>query len=163
METEGRARGGAVRTAHPADAARLARLRYRFRAAEDPAVESREAFLERCEPWMRERLDPEARTWRCWVAEPDGAIRGHVWVQMVPKIPNPADEPEHHAYLTNMYVEPEHRGRGLGSALLERAVEACREEAVHSLILWPTEESRSLYRRFGCAPAEGIFELDLAD
>lgn len=152
-----------MRPAGPDDAARLARLRYRFRAAEDPAVEPREAFLERCEPWMRERLDPDARNWRCWVAEPDGAIRGHVWVRLVPKVPNPTDEPESHGYLTNMYVEPEHRGRGLGSALMERAVGGCREEEVDSLILWPTDRSRSLYRRFGCAPSEGLFELDMEE
>lgn len=151
----------AVRAAAPPDAARLARLRYEFRAAEDPAVESREAFLERCVPWMRERLEPGRERWRCWVAEPDGVVRGHVWVQLVPKVPNPADEPESHAYLTNMFVEPEHRSRGLGSALLERAVDRCREEDVDSMILWPTEESRPLYRRFGCAPSRRIFELGL--
>lgn len=150
-----------VREAAPRDAGRLARLRYEFRAAEDPAVEGREAFLERCEPWMRERLAPGRERWRCWVAEPDGAVRGHVWVQVVPKVPNPADEAEVHAYLTNMYVEPEHRGDGLGSALMRRAVAWCRERGVDSLILWPTEDSRSLYRRFGCAPSEGLFELDV--
>lgn len=162
MENEAEPPVDAVRTATPSDAARLARLRYEFRAAEDPAVEPRPDFLERCEPWMRERLATAGGRWRCWVVEPDGVARGHVWVRFVPKVPNPADEPEAHAYLTNLYVEPEHRGRGLGSALLERAVEACRKEEVDSLILWPTVDSRSLYRRFGCAPPDGMFELDLA-
>lgn len=163
MGGEAPSSGEAVRAAGPPDAARLARLRYEFRAAEDPAVEGREAFLERCEPWMRERLAPERERWRCWVVEPGTVIRGHVWVRLVPKVPNPADEPEAHAYLTNMFVEPEHRGRGLGAALMERAVSWGRERDLDSLILWPTEESRSLYRRFGCAPSRGLFELDLAE
>lgn len=148
-----------VREAAPPDAARLARLRYEFRAAEDPTVEPRDAFLARCEPWMRERLDPGRDRWRCWVVEPDGVIRGHVWVQVVPKVPNPTEEPEAHAYLTNMCVEPDHRSSGLGSALMRRAVGWSRERDVDSLILWPTEESRSLYRRFGCGPSGELFEL----
>lgn len=152
---------GSVRPAGRSDAARLARLRYEFRAAEDPAVESRKAFVERCEPWMRERLAPERERWRCWVTEPRDVVRGHVWVRVVPKVPNPAGEPESHGYLTNMYVQPGHRGRGLGSALLEAAVAWCRRRDMDSLILWPTEDSRPLYRRAGCAPSEGLFELDL--
>lgn len=160
MGVESQSLAEAVRPAGPSDAARLAELRYAFRAAEDPAVEPREEFLGRCETWMRERLAPGGERWWCWVVEPDGVVRGHVWVQLVPKVPNPADEPESHAYLTNMFVEPEHRGRGLGSVLLERALVACRQEEVDSLILWPTDRSRPLYRRFGGAPSEGIFELD---
>lgn len=152
-----------VRSAEPADAGRLACLRYEFRASEDPAVEEREAFLERCEVWMRERLASSRERWQCWVAEPDGRIRGHVWVQLFPKVPNPADEAEAHAYLTNMYVEPDRRGRGLGTALLEAAVGWCWGRELDSLILWPTDDSRSLYRRFGCEPTGGIFELSLGE
>lgn len=152
-----------VRRAAPDDAARLARMRYDFRAAEDPAVEPREEFVGRCETWMRERLARDDGRWRCWVVEPDAQIRGHVWVQLFPKVPNPADEPETHAYLTNMYVEPAHRGRGLGSALTRRAVDWCRGRDVDSLILWPTDRSRSLYRRFGCGPSGRLFELRPGD
>lgn len=150
-----------LRSATPDDSGRLARLRYEFRASEDPTVEDRDRFVERCEKWMRERLEPGRDRWRCWVAEPDGRIRGHVWVELVPKVPNPADEAETHAYLTNMYVEPDLRGRGLGTALLEAAVSWCRGRELDALILWPTEDSRSLYRRFGCEPTDGLFELSL--
>lgn len=152
-----------VRKAEPEDAVRLSVLRYEFRTAEDPAVEPRVEFLERCEPWMRERLAPDGRRWRCWVAEPDDRIRGHVWVQLFPKVPNPVDEAEAHAYLTNMYVEPDHRGRGLGTALMEEAVGWCRSRSLDALILWPTDDSRSLYRRFGCAPSDGLFERRLEE
>lgn len=80
-----------VRPAAPSDAPRLARLRYEFRSAEDPAVESREEFVARCEPWMRRRLDPAGERWRCWLAEAAGGTRGHAWLHVFPKIPNPAD------------------------------------------------------------------------
>lgn len=150
-----------VRRAGPGDAERLARLRWEFRAAEDPPVESREAFLERCEPWMRRRLRAAGERWHCWVAEPDGRVRGHAWLHLFPKIPNPAEEAETHAYVTNMYVQPDHRGRGLGTALLGVAMTWAREQGVDSAILWPTDESRSLYRRAGFAPSDAVFELEL--
>ena len=38
---------------------------------------------------------------------------GHVCVQLFEKIPNPVSEPELHAYVTNFYVIPEMRDRGL--------------------------------------------------
>lgn len=151
----------AVRRAGPGDAARLARLRWEFRAAEDPPVEAREEFVGRCEPWMERRLGSADSPWRCWVVEPDDRIRGHVWVQLVPKVPNPVEEAERHAYLTNTYVEPGYRGRGLGTALVGAAVSWARGGEVDSLVLWPTEGSRSLYRRFGCSPSDGLFELEL--
>lgn len=150
----------AVRPARPDDAEGLARLRYAFRAAEDPAVEAKTEFLERCEPWMRRRLEASEDRWRCWVAEPDGGLRGHAWLHLFPKIPNPADEAEAHAYLTNMYVQPEYRGLGLGTALLDAVLTWCRGRELDSVILWPTEDSRPLYRRAGFAPTDGLFELD---
>lgn len=153
-----------VREARPEDAKRLSRMRYDFRAAEDRAAEDRQAFLDRCGPWMRARLDPGERRWRCWVTEEEGRIVGHVWLRQVPKVPNPVREAETHAYLTNTYVEPERRGRGLGFALVEVAVDWCRKEDIDSVILWPTNASRSLYRRIGFEPAgDDMYQLRLDD
>lgn len=148
-----------VRRARSADAAELARLRWRFRADFDPAVEERSAFVERCRTWMRRRL-AEAEPWRCWVAV-EGRVVGHVWVEAVEKVPNPVDEAELHAYLTNMYVIPDLRGRGIGTRLLAAALEWCRERDVGSVVLWPTERSRSLYGRHGFRETGNVLELPL--
>lgn len=149
-----------VRDAQLDDAATLARLRYEFRAAERPAVEPREAFLERCTAWMRERL-AAGSSWHCIVAERDGAMVGHVWLEVVDKIPNPgAGEPERHVYLTNLYVRPEARG-GLGSMLLEAALAWCRARRADTVILWPSEGSRTLYARYGFGPSPDILALSL--
>ena len=149
-----------LRAASIADAAELARLRYEFRAAERPAVESRDAFVARCTPWMRERLVPGS-AWHCIVAEKDGAMVGHVWLEVVDKVPNPGgDEPERHVYLTNLYVRPDARG-GPGSALVEAALAWCRERRADTVILWPSEKSRTLYERYGFAPSSAILALSL--
>lgn len=149
-----------VRPATTDDAAELARLRYEFRAAERPVVQARDAFIARCTAWMRERLGDEG-AWRCLVAAEEGTIIGHVWLELVDKVPNPGgNEPERHAYLTNLYVRPESRG-GLGSRLLEAALAWCRERRVDTVILWPSERSRTLYARYGFAPSTEILALSL--
>jgi len=149
-----------LRIALPADAAELARLRYEFRSAERPATEPRAEFVARTTAWMRERLAP-GTAWRCFVAVRDGAIAGQVWTTLVEKVPNPGgDEPERHAYLTNLYVRPAERG-GTGSALLEAALAWCRESRVDTVILWPTERSRTLYARYGFDASRAFVALSL--
>jgi GNAT superfamily N-acetyltransferase len=149
-----------VRAATPADAPELARLRYEFRAAERPAVEPNEQFVVRTTAWMRERLSADT-AWRCFVAVRNGAIVGHVWVTLIEKIPNPGSgEPERHAYLTNLYVRPAERG-GTGGALLEAALDWCRGQRVDTVILWPSERSRTLYARYGFDASRAIMALPL--
>lgn len=148
-----------IRLATPPDAARLAELRFAFRAALSPPAEAEADFVARCTPWMAERLVPE-NPWRCWVAETGGVVVGHLWLQLVDKIPNPGPELEHHAYITNVYVDPSARG-GLGQRLMTAALEFCREARVDSVILWPTAGSRTLYARNGFAPPDDIMEAVL--
>jgi len=150
--------GPRIRPAVPADAPVLARMRYRMRAEIGTPTEAEDGFVERCAAWMAERLAPGS-AWRCWVAEEGGRIVGHAWVQVFEKMPNPVDELERHGYVTNMYVAPELRGRGLGGALLDLALRHCREQEVDEIILWPSERSRSLYLRAGFTVHGDLLEL----
>ena len=135
-----------IRPATPADARRLAELRYEFRSPRSANTESREEFLRRCTDWMREHLG--SGTWFCWVAVRDGTIVGHVWLNLIEKIPNPVAEAEWHGYITNMYVQEAARG-GVGGALMDAALAFCASREVDSIILWPTQGSRTLYGRKG--------------
>jgi GNAT superfamily N-acetyltransferase len=155
-----------IRTATVSDALVLARLRYAFRCELGSALETEEAFVARCAAWMGQRLggavgDTCGGHWRCWVAEDGDVIVGTVWVQRFEKMPNPVDEAEHHAYITNLYVHPDRRG-GIGSRLLETALDWCRVAGVDAVLLWPSERSRSLYERQGFAVRGDLMELRLA-
>jgi len=86
-------------------------------------------------------------------------LLGHVCVQLFEKMPNPVNEAEAHGYLTNFYVVPEIRGRGLGRKLLNKALSWCRARGVDAVILWASPESKSLYRRCSFATSTEIFEL----
>jgi len=149
-----------VRPATPADATRLAELRYEFRARRAPAIESREQFVRRCSEWMAPRL--AAGIWRCWVAVRGQTIVGHVWLKLIEKIPNPVAEAEWHGYVSNMYVQEKERG-GVGSALLDAAVEWCSEREIDYVVLWPTDRSRTLYDRKGFSTTDEIMARSFRD
>jgi GNAT superfamily N-acetyltransferase len=146
-----------VRPARPEDAGAMARLRWEFRSAVGQPEETAGAFVERCRQWMSERL-AGGGSWRGWVAEEDGQIVGTIWLNLIEKLPNPGTEPEHHAYVSSVYVRPAFRRKGTGSALLAAALDACRGLEVDAVILWPTQESRSLYARHGFAVRDDLME-----
>ena len=147
-----------LRAARTSDAQDLARLRYEFRTEVGRAEESAEAFTARCAAWMEERLRAGS-AWRCRVAVDGEAKIGMVWLQLIEKLPNPVAEPERHGYLSSLYVVPDRRASGTGSALLEAALQVCHEERVDAILLWPTPRSRSLYERHGFRARDDLLLL----
>ncbi len=151
------AAGLTIRKANASDAPALAVLRYALRSSTGVTTEPKTEFLKRCAAWMEDHLQSDP--WHCWVAEEDDQLIGAIWLQLVEKIPNPRSEAEHHAYLTNFYVEEDRRGRGIGAELVRAVIEWCKTRDVHAIILWPTDRSRSLYERNGFAVRDDIMEL----
>jgi GNAT superfamily N-acetyltransferase len=149
----------AIRPGRADEAPALARLRYHMRAELARALEAEEPFVRRCAEWMAARLGVADGTWRCWVAEGRSELLGNLWLQRLEKLPNPADEPERHAYVTNVYVLPEARGAGLGGRLLRAALDWCRDSDVDAVLLWPSARSRPLYERHGFGARDDLFAL----
>ncbi len=56
-----------------------------------------------------------------------------------------------YAWLCDVYVEPSHRGRGVGSALLSAVDEQLASYGVGRAVL-ATEDAHDVYARFGYAP-----------
>ena len=144
----------AIRLAMPDDADALAELRYEFRSSIRAAPEPRDRFVSRCLEWMRPRLEAcgthgDDAPWRCWVVARGDELLGHVWLELVERIPNPADEPERYAYLTNFYVREELRGAGVGAEMLARVLAWCDANDVDMTFLTATQRSRTLYERHG--------------
>lgn len=148
-----------IRIAGPDDAATLAKLRYEFRSSFGANCEQEAGFIERCATWMQDRLREES--WRCWIAECDRVPCGNIWAQMIEKIPNPMIESESLGYITNFYVHENYRDRGVGAQLFSAAMEWIKADNVDAVILWPTERSRSFYRREGFSDAVRLMEKKL--
>jgi GNAT superfamily N-acetyltransferase len=148
-----------IRLARPGDCRALAEIRYRFRAETEPVTETKSRFVRRCTSWMEKHFRSGTSAWRCWVLDDGKRLLGHICVQLFEKIPNPVNEPELHAYVTNFYVIPEMRNQGLGKSLLNKALSWCRTQRTDAVILWATPGSKSLYRQCGLVEASDIFEL----
>src|SRR5262249_29879070 len=130
-----------------------------FRLARAPANETHDAFVARCEAWMRRELASGAQ-WRGWVAVADGTIVGQTWVQTIAKMPNPVEERERHAYVSNVFVQPAFRARA-GPRLLEAAIAWARANTIDRVILWPSARSVTLYERLGFTRDGDVMELAL--
>jgi GNAT superfamily N-acetyltransferase len=148
-----------IRVATSADWNALAEMRYRFRTEVGSPIETKSRFVRRCTSWMKKAFGADSSAWRCWVINDGKQLLGHVCVQLFEKMPNPVTEPEAHAYLTNFYVVPEMRGRGLGRKLLNKALAWYRLQDADAIILWATPESKSFYRRCGLLESADILEL----
>ena len=147
-----------IRVATENDAPVLARFRYELRSSSTEMIEDEEQFIERCTLWMRERLQSDSY-WRCWIAESDEVLCGNIWAQLVEKIPNPAVEGECFLYVTNFYVREEFRGKGIGTRLLSEVLAWAKTENAHTAILWPRDQSKSLYLRHGFSAADDLMRL----
>lgn len=148
-----------IRRAASTDVEAMAELRWEFRAGRQPPTEAHDVFIKRCGAWMRRELSTPG-AWQAWVAVNNRAIVGQVWLHTIAKIPNPIDETEHHAYLSNLYVRPSDRG-GAGTRLLEAAIAQARANHVDRVVLWPSDRSVTLYLRHGFSRGGDVMELPL--
>lgn len=148
-----------IRAAKPDDWRSLAEMRYQFRAELGSPTEPKSRFVRRCISWMSKRFKDGSTPWRCWVIDDGKQLLGHICVQLFEKMPNPVNEAEFHAYVTNFYIVPEKRDQGLGKKLLAKALLWCRSQCIDAVILWASPGSKSLYRRSGLVEPADIFEL----
>jgi GNAT superfamily N-acetyltransferase len=130
------------------DVLQLAHLRWELYAEQEGThAEPLDAYRERFADFAGRALASE--DWRAWVAREAGRLVGAMWLHTVHRVPVPGKRAGPIGYLTNVYVSPEHRDRGLGARMLELVIGWCRDEGHSLVIVWPTERSRPLYARAG--------------
>lgn len=96
----------------------------------------------------RERLTACARLERALLAEVDGLTVGFACVRIVPAL---ADDHQH-ATLTELYVRPEWRRRGIGRHLVDAAEVCARAAAAEHLVLLTglgNLDAQAFYRALG--------------
>jgi GNAT superfamily N-acetyltransferase len=138
----------AIRPGTIDDVPELARLRWQLYTEYEPAIdEPFDTYRDRFAAFAAGVLTrPE---WRIWVAE-DGGLVATMWVHAVPRVPAPGRrEPSPMAYLTNCYVEPPLRSKGLGSRMLAGIIERCRSEGFELMFTFPADPAYGFYERAG--------------
>jgi GNAT superfamily N-acetyltransferase len=61
-----------------------------------------------------------------------------------------------YAYLSNMFVEHEHRRKGIGNALLRYVIEVCKSEGIGLLFLHASDDGLLLYESEGFKSSERL-------
>ena len=135
----------AVRRASPGDAAAVARLLHDFQLEFDEPSPGVEVLAERYEKQLR---DGDV-TVLLVGGGPDGfaQLRFRPWVY-----------DGLHSYLEELYVVPSLRGKGLGRALLDAAMDVARDEGATQMELGTSETdtaARALYESAGFTNREG--------
>lgn len=147
MGREGKPWETVVRPAAVGDAPALASLRRRWRAEEDgTAAAAGPGFETRFVRWYADELD---RGSRAWIAEVDDTPVGMLYMFVHERMPRPGRRLSRWGYVGNVFVVAEHRGAGVGRALLDRAVAFADDEELVRLVLNPSERSVPLYERVG--------------
>jgi ribosomal protein S18 acetylase RimI-like enzyme len=137
-----------VRRATPGDADAVARLLHEFQEEFDEPSPGVESLAERYADLIRNR----DMTVLLAGPGPDGfaQIRYRPWVYSA--------GPQAHSYLEELYVVPPLRGRGIGRALLDAAMETARNEGASHMELGTSEDdtaARGLYESAGFTNREG--------
>jgi ribosomal protein S18 acetylase RimI-like enzyme len=85
-----------------------------------------------------------------WVVEFGGKVVAGLGLMYIDWPPHPL-HPDHdrRGYITNVYVDPEHRGRKLTSQLMNLAEDACRSQGLPYMVLHATPAGRPVYEGRG--------------
>ena len=77
--------------------------------------------------------------WRIWLAESSGAVVGMIALHVDGQA----------AELEDFFVEPAHQGRGVGAALMDVLLAACRAQGVTQVGLDADPNAEPIYERLG--------------
>jgi GNAT superfamily N-acetyltransferase len=98
--------------------------------------------------WLAPRLADDR--YFGFMAEQAGALTGGIGLMEIDWPPHPAHPTEdRRGYVLNLFVEPEHRGRGLARLLMQASDDEFMRRGITYAILHATEAGRPLYERTG--------------
>lgn len=113
-------------------------------------------------PWLEPRL---ARgDYFGWIATlGDGTPVAGLGMMVIDWPPHPSHPSQSaRGYVLNVFVEPDHRGRGLARQLMDMAVQEGQRRGLDYMILHATRMGRPLYERLGWAQTSEM-SLSLRD
>ncbi len=148
-----------LRQATPDDLEAIQRVAERSWTADYPAFTSRESAVEGVHEWYSERRLHEE------IDRPDAVVLVAERVGDVVGFAHAAWSGQQ-GDVMRVYVDPDHRGQGVGSALLESTVATLFErdvEEVRGMVLADNEPGNEFYRSHGFERLEETHETRIAD
>jgi GNAT superfamily N-acetyltransferase len=144
-----------VRSAQPEDVARLAALKEAWAQLSRPASESeRREFAEDLAAWMRS----QGQALVCHVAEIDGELVGMAWLVLFERVPDIHDRTRLTGDIQSVYVLPQHRQQGIGSALVRSLTDAADERGVPRVTVSANAAATAMYSAEGFVASPHLLE-----
>ncbi|MGH6987578.1 MAG: GNAT family N-acetyltransferase [Caulobacteraceae bacterium] len=97
-----------------------------------------------------------------WVASVEDRVVAAMSVVLVRKVPKPGRFRGRWGYLTNCYVLPEMRNRGVGASLLATIKSWAAELELELLVVWPSDRAYPFYGRAGFVRRPDPLVLEIA-
>ncbi|MFX1367677.1 MAG: GNAT family N-acetyltransferase [Promethearchaeota archaeon] len=119
-----------------------------------------EEFLSETEKLTRRFLEGDwAHDYRYFLVEEGQAVIGGCGLSTFMVPPGAHQRTGLFGYLSNMYIEPEFRRKGIGRALMKHVVEFCLENGIGLLLLHASDEGRYLYESEGFSTPKSLMHL----
>lgn len=87
---------------------------------------------------------------------PPGAAVGMAWLAIAARVPRPGRQGRRCGDVQSVYVVPEHRSAGVGTALIEAVVRHADGLGLEHVTVHANERARSLYERAGFAASRDV-------
>lgn len=144
-----------MRIATDEDLAPLAHLLWWHAAPGERDRQSVESFAIDLASWWRAHGDSHV----AFVARLDGPeVVGTAWLALVPRVPRPGRTRRRSADIQSVYVVPEHRGLGIGSALVQAASEHAARLDADRVTVHSGRRAVPVYERLGFASSPQLLQ-----
>jgi GNAT superfamily N-acetyltransferase len=151
--------GVEVRAVTSDDLDAVAELRWRWSVGENGVSASvpHDEYVAAVARWAAEN----AATHSGFVAVRDGVVIGMTWVALTPRFPTPQSVDRLSADLQSVYVVPEARGDGIGSALVRAALASAAAAGAARAVVHSSRGAVPLYERHGLGSSPSLMDVDL--
>ncbi|MET3698824.1 ribosomal protein S18 acetylase RimI-like enzyme [Bacillus oleivorans] len=140
-----------IRLADEQDINQLIKMRWDFTIEYDESKKIEQTsftdFEKECHSFLESALN--SGQWFIWVAEDNGKIVSHIYIELIQKVPRPGRITYPFAYITNVYTIKEYRNKSIGSKLLTTINEWTKKNRYEFIIVWPSDDSIDFYKKNG--------------
>lgn len=143
-----------IREPVPEDLDGLADLKILWSGADDVAPVDRRAYRDDLVAWTGRMGDAVA----CRVAVVEGAVVGMAWLVVFERVPDLADRRRRTADVQSVFVLPDHRGRGIGRALIDALLVEVDRRGIARTTVHSSATAIALYERAGFRASRDLLE-----